>query len=107
LWVATQVAVVDAATAGVWDVRLTSLFRDLRDPAVHPEEQMLPAVSHPSGVNTSKEHARYTAEGAQDTVTVLGEWLALLAEAGPAPGSWAAYRPNLSGALTRLFTGTQ
>jgi hypothetical protein len=83
------------AGGGRWATEFAWLF-DLRDAAVHHEEQSRPSVAHPTGVNSSAENALYSLEAASRAVDFMLEVFSTCVEKPRAPlEGWAAERGHV------------
>jgi hypothetical protein len=76
---------------GPWRPRIKKLFKQLRDPVVHPSAKAEPAVAHPVlEAAASPVYAKYTVEALRDSVDLLLEILSACVEAPKAPAeAWA------------------
>ena len=87
-----------------WQKEFVWLY-DLRDPAIHPQVTTTPAAPHPTGTNTAREYATYTAEAASRAVDIMLEVLTLVAD----PERWkiaeeltnVVAMPNLKAVIKR------
>jgi hypothetical protein len=88
---------------GPWQPRIKKLFKQLRDPAVHPSAKAEQAVPHPVlEASTQPVYAKYTVEALRDSVDLLLEILSACVEAPtPEVETWASDSRRLVEGLKR------
>jgi hypothetical protein len=69
------------------------LFKQLRDPAVHPETRFAPTEPHPLGFNTSPDNVRFSVESARRAVALLDTVLSRAVDRPRA--EWAGWTAEL------------